>query len=254
MTIRRSRLEARAITQSTFKTRAISGGVPDVINVSVVDRRADGLYEVKRDHWPVTIFVPCVPNVEIPYPCRAQMMFEDGHVHKGFLYWPHSARRLNGGTVGTIYAWPSYRNGFARLNCIGDFDHITDTGSGALVYPLFWRASAGILYEYGGSYGHEEIGGGWQLNGASESAQWLDFSVNDQGLLIQVSGYTNDTRGDVLFDGALDPEYGPSQKLEQRTSAGVFWQWTLPSWETEYDFEGEGPPGGGGGGGGAGGF
>jgi hypothetical protein len=72
--------------------RAISRS-PDLVPVTVEGQRTDGLYLVRRDHWPTTIAVPVVPNyAEVPYPVRANLICEDGNIQRGELYWPWPKR------------------------------------------------------------------------------------------------------------------------------------------------------------------
>lgn len=84
-----ARLITRAITQSSFKMRAISGGSPDVVNVAVTEDLGNGLYKAKRDHWPGELTVPVMPpQAKVPVPSRVLMMFEDGDPQRPYLYWP----------------------------------------------------------------------------------------------------------------------------------------------------------------------
>lgn len=94
------------------KTKALamrnpSTGRPDVTDVVVEDRLADGRYKVRRDSWPFSIYVPVVPaGALIPYPLRMKMMFEDGLSSRPFLYWPQAAPHLLGpGMVAAPLIW-----------------------------------------------------------------------------------------------------------------------------------------------------
>lgn len=118
---------ARAGTTVGQRTRTVSGGSPDAVPVIVMDRRADGRYLVRREHWPSagdqpgTIAVPAVPSdAAIPYPCRAWLRFERGTLQGAHLYWPSpkSPRRLTNSVVApTLTAdWRCEHASFQRNN------------------------------------------------------------------------------------------------------------------------------------------
>lgn len=85
----RARPVARALKRSAFGMRSLSGS-PDFTWVNVEDKRPDGLYLVRKDHWPANkqIAVPSVPPwADIPYPRRMRMWFEDASTQRPFLLW-----------------------------------------------------------------------------------------------------------------------------------------------------------------------
>lgn len=118
--VKASRLVAKAIKTSGFKMRSLSGGSPDVINVSVVADLGDGWYSVQRDHWPITISVPVSPpQAKIPIPTRALMMFEDGDSQRPFLYWPFGKLGdVRPGSLGTALDWTNLFSDGSRSNRI----------------------------------------------------------------------------------------------------------------------------------------
>lgn len=119
-TVNASRLVAKAIKTSGFKMRSLSGGSPDVINVSVVADLGDGWYSVQRDHWPITISVPVSPpQAKIPIPTRALMMFEDGDSQRPFLFWPFGKPDdVRPGSLGTALDWTNLFSDGSRSNRI----------------------------------------------------------------------------------------------------------------------------------------
>lgn len=113
---RQSREIARALKSGSSNMRRLSG-TPDKIVVTVTGQRADGMYCVRRDHWPTTIAVPSVPpDAKIPWPTRTSLFLEDGDSQRPFLYWPwnSSKRILTTGEIVSISAWYCEQRDFRR--------------------------------------------------------------------------------------------------------------------------------------------
>lgn len=190
-----------------------------MVNVSVVDRRADGLYECKRDHWPANIFVPCVPNVEIPYPCRAQMMFEDGNAQRPFIYWPHSARRLAGGTFANQFAWSAYKSDFSQDNAREDTLQLAEETISEIssAYPFMVRENVILLREENGT-----LKGAWEY---AHGGELLELVLDGNAYLFFAEEFSILTTGGE--EVAVENPWGESSVTEV----------------AEYDYEDYGHPG-----------
>lgn len=153
--------------------------------------------------------------------------------------------------------WAQYRFSYLRTNCVTGQPAMGEPSS-VISFPVLYRIWEGASYVYGGSGGgNPDVSDAWALNGVTEDYRWIDFSINTDGLLIQISGYSDTLNGDVKFDGEPEPEYPAAlpQTLEQRSFDGsITWQWTPPSIDETYTWTGDEDPPGGGGGGGGGGF
>lgn len=232
---------------------------PDWANAELIEITPDDRGVVRLDGGEkITIFFPPTGASAVGKGARGRIQF----VRRGNKQTPQwrTCCEKNGkrDAIVVIAHWPSYRNGPTRKNCAeGLYDEVSEPTS-VQSFPLFIRIWEDSIYEYGGSTGgNANVGSPWQLNGAEVYERWIDFLVDEEGILAQVSGYGSPINGDVKFDGQPDPEYSIPQFLEQRIFDREVpaWQWYPPSITETYTWTGDNnPPGSGGSGGGGGGF
>lgn len=258
----RDRRAARAIKTGVAGMRNFSSGRPDSIMVRVEGQRGDR-YIVRRDHWSSAILAPVVPaGAEVPWPCQAELVFEDGNRQRGFLSYPFAPRSAPRPEEEVpdieITGWPTFRRDWQRTNCV---DSLYEPGEPESVErPLaLSRGTDEQVIEIEGDTRVNLFGGAlppWTLvvDGADVTEQpqnWRDFSIWDSGIL------TMETDLSEFFDFWFDPvawdpelafwatgetQYETTRKLNVGGSA--LWEYQAPIREVVYS---GGSSGGGGG-------
>jgi len=245
--IQSSRIVARALKQSAFAMRSLSG-VPDTMTVRVLSRRADGKYLCQRPDWPqgITMVVPTVPsNALLPTNSRQQIFFEDGDRNRPFLYWPWGRPRKHGllGAAGLLWSASLGRLGGQRS--VRTPSGVTPTDMSGPTVSALATASPGHLRSTA-AHLYWPVSEGSDLTlyrstpaGVVESQTWSGLGLGDLCTLIgpgRLVVSTGSTSAALLQWGQLDPVWSVDYDAH---FTGDLWADAITRSEPDPEDEGE---------------